>query len=303
MSDLPRIDPGDHVVVMAALGRLGMQGGWDRLRAGGTIGALDRTDADLLVAAGLLERTDVDHYRVTDPDLVDLDGDTVGHAMVAQLRRALEHVDRRAVGWEGASPETVLSQGRSSRAAAELMARELLPLMPGSRDAFGRGPARFLDVGVGVAAIPARLCQLYPQLNCVGIDLLPDVLALAASELEGLGLSGRVELRVQSVAELDDEAVFDLAWVAQPFIPPTAFRAGLPRVHRALRPDRWVVVPLAVPETTEPLEQAVFAHTAHMLGGGPITFDDAKALFAAAGFDQVTPASWRGQVVLLARRP
>ena len=134
MSDQPRADPGDHIAVIAALGRLGMVGGWDRMRAGQALDGLDRADADLLLAAGMLERTGADRFTVLDDDLVDLDGTTVGHAMVALLRRALEHTERRSAGWGGATADTVLSQGRGSRAAADHIARELLPRMPGSRD-------------------------------------------------------------------------------------------------------------------------------------------------------------------------
>lgn len=303
MSDQPRADPGDHIAVIAALGRLGLVGGWDRLRLGEALDGLDRADADLLLAAGMLERTGPDRYTVIDDDLLDLDGTTVGHAMVALLRRALEHTERRSAGWGDATADTVLSQGRGSRAAADHIARELLPRMPGSREALETGTSRFLDVGVGVGAIAARMCQLYSGLTCVGIDVLPEVLRLAAAELTGLGLAARVELRLQSVGEMSDESVFDLAWLAQPFIPRAALEAGIPHVHRALRPNRWVVVPLATGAASDPFEMAVFAHTAHMLGGGPLHVDEAEALLTTAGFDQITPTSWRGQMLVLAHRP
>ena len=71
-----------------------------------------------LGAAGVLGRTGADRYTVIDDDLVDLDGAIVGPAMVAELRRALEHTERRSAGWDGANPETVLNQGRASRAIA-----------------------------------------------------------------------------------------------------------------------------------------------------------------------------------------
>lgn len=86
MPEGPRADAGDHVAVVAALGRLGMLGGWDRVRAGEALKGLDRADAALLLAAGILERSGADQYTVIDEDLSDLDGATVGHAMVAQLR-------------------------------------------------------------------------------------------------------------------------------------------------------------------------------------------------------------------------
>jgi hypothetical protein len=210
---------------------------------------------------------------------------------------------RRSAGWDGANPETVLNQGRASRAVADYIAQELLPQMPESRSALERGMSRFLDVGVGVAAISARLCQIYPGLTCLGIDVLPEVLGLAAEELTELGVAGRVELRLQSVGELAEVAAFDLAWLPPPFIPRPAFEAGIPLVHRALRPNRWVVVPLAVGSASDPCEVAVFEHTAQVLGGGPIRVADAEELLASAGFDQVTATSWRGQMLVLARRP
>ena len=164
MPDKPHADPADHVAVIAALGRMGTVGAWDRVRAGEALGGLDRTDAELLVAAGMLGRTGADRYTVIDDDLDELDGATVGHAMVAELRRGLEHTERRSAGWDGANPEIVLNQGRASRAIADHIARALLPQMPESRGAFEGGPSRFLDVGVGVAAISTRLCQIYPDL-------------------------------------------------------------------------------------------------------------------------------------------
>ncbi|HET6969438.1 MAG TPA: class I SAM-dependent methyltransferase, partial [Ornithinibacter sp.] len=165
------------------------------------------------------------------------------------------------------------------------------------------GSARFLDVGVGVAAISAGLCQLYDGLTCVGVDVLPHVLGLGASELQRLGLSDRVVLRQQSVADLPDLAAFDLAWLPQPFVPRAAFEAGVARVHRALSPDRWVVVPLAATTASEPFEVAVFAHSAHVLGGGPMSTQEAESLLVGAGFVDVRPTSWRSQVLVLARRP
>ena len=303
MPDRPHADPADHVAVIAALGRMGTVGAWDRVRAGESLAGLDRVDAELLVAAGVLAHTGADRYTVIDDELADLDGAIVGPAMVAELRRALEHTERRSAGWDGADPETVLNQGRASRAIADYIARELLPRMPESRSALEGGVSRFLDVGVGVAAISARLCQIYPDLTCLGIDVLPEVLALAHGELTALGLADRVELRVQSVGELTDVEAFDLAWVPQPFIPRPAFEAGIPLVHRALRPNRWVVVPLAVGSASDPFEVAVFDHTAQVLGGGPIRVADAAELLASAGFDQITSTSWRGQMLVLAHRP
>jgi 2-polyprenyl-3-methyl-5-hydroxy-6-metoxy-1,4-benzoquinol methylase len=297
------IDPTGHVTVAAALGRLGRQGGWDRLRAGMPLSSVDLIDADLVLAAGVLSRSGTDTFAVTDPDLAVIDGDVLADGISAQLRRALAHVDRQDVGWSGVDPELVMSQGRSSRAGAEFIARELLPAMPGSRAAIESGSGRFLDVGVGVGAICIRLCQLYDGLHCVGLDVLDEPLKLAAAELAKHGLTDRVELRRQSVTELTDEVTYDLAWLPQVFIPRAAFEEGCRRVQAALRPDRWVVVPIAASTANDAFESAVFAHTAHLVGGGPMDPSEAVAVLTAAGFVEPTPKSWRGQVLVVARRP
>lgn len=108
------MDPTDHVTVAAALGRLGRQGGWDRLRAGMPLSSVDLIDAELLLAAGLLSRSGTDTFAVAEPDLAVIDGDVLADGVRAQPRRAQEHMDRR-VGWSGADPELVMSQGRSRR--------------------------------------------------------------------------------------------------------------------------------------------------------------------------------------------
>jgi Methyltransferase domain len=303
MSTYMRMDATDHVAVAAALGRLGRQGGWDRLRAGMPLSSVDRVDAELLVAAGLLTRSGTDSFAVAEPDLAPISGDVLANGVAAQLRRALAHLDRQDVGWSAVDPEQVLSQGRSSRAAAEFIARELLPAMPGSHAAFESRSARFLDVGVGIGAISIRLCQLYDGLRCVGIDVLDEPLKLAAAELDKHRLADRVELRQQSVTDLREEAVYDLAWLPQVFIPRPAFTEGCRRVYTALRPDRWVIIPLAASAANDAFEDAVAAHTAHLLGGGPIDPSEAATVLTIAGYVDCRPTSWRGQAFVVARRP
>lgn len=292
-----------HVAAIAALGRLGRQGGWDRLRAGERLRDLDRVDAELLAAAGVVGRVTGDRYSVSVPEIASMDGTTVGHGVTARLQRALQHLDRSSTGWSGADPELLLNQGRSSAVIADVIASEMLPRMPGSRSALESGQARFLDVGVGVAAICVRLCQHYDGLTCVGVDVLDISLELAADELARHGLVDRVELRHQSVVDLADEDAFDLAWLPQPFIARADLVKAIAAVARALRPDRWVVIPLADTTEADPFDIAVAAHEAEMLGGGPLPAGEAEALLAEAGLVDVLETSWLGQTFLLARQP
>jgi hypothetical protein len=50
----------------------------------------------------------------------------------------------------------------------------------------------------------------------VGLDPLPQAIELAARTVAAHGLGDRVELRSPGVEQLDDEGVFDLAWVPLP---------------------------------------------------------------------------------------
>ena len=79
---------------------------------------------------------------------------------------------------------------------------------------------------------------------------------------------------------------------------------GLRRVRTALRPDRWLVLPIqSTTDDVEPFVAAVVAHSAHLLGGGPITVTEARALLDDAGFVDVTELLRGDQVLLVGRRP
>lgn len=292
----------DHVSVVAALGRLGRQGGWDRMLAGRPLSGLDHVDAELLAGAGLLGRVTGDVYAVIDPGLVGLAGEDVERSSAAALREALGHLDRTSTGWTGTEPTHPLRGGRASPAAAAVVADELLPRMPGSLAALRWGSGRFLDIRCGAGALSAGLCRRFDSLTCVGIDVLDAALELAETELARLGLSDRVELRRQAVADLDDEDAFDLAWLPQPFVPRGDLEKAFVAVHRALRADRWLVLPLADTSDPDPFEVAVYTHEAELLGGGRLPVADAEAALATAGFGDVLQTAWEGQTVLLARR-
>lgn len=293
----------DHVAVVAALGRLGRQGGWDRMHAARPLTGLDRVDAELLADAGLVGRVTRDVYSVIDPGLAHLDGAAVGRAATAVLHEALEHLDRTSSGWSGTEPTRPLRGGRSSAAAADVIADELLPRMPGSLAALRSQGARFLDVGCGAGTLSAGLCRRFDDLSCVGLDVLDDALELAETELQRLGVTHRVELRRQAVVDLGDETAFDLAWLPQPYIPREDVEKAFASVHRALREDRWLILPLADSSDPDAFEAAVYTREAELLGGGRLPVAEAEAALAEAGFVDVLEAAWADQTVVLARRP
>ena len=305
MSDMPMIEPSEHPMVVSAMARLATHGGWARLLAGKPLeDILDINDAELLVAAHVLRRNSDDSLEPIESHPWYFDPSSLSGGMMSYLKRAVRHAEGAEAGWTADDLEIVVAQGRGSVAAANALGEGLLPQMAAAHEVFLCGEATFLDVGVGIGAVARRICEMYPGVRAVGLDVLEPVLDLARGELAEAGLTERVELRLQSVADLCDVQRFDLAWVPQAFIPRAALRPGLTAVFASLRPDRWLVLPvMAAPGEADPFQRAVFAHDAHLTGGGPITVDEARDLLHEAGFDQVTDLTYGDQVVMLARRP
>ena len=305
MSEAPMIESSEHPMVLGATARLATSGGWARILAGKPLeDVLDINDAELLLAARVLRRNADESLEPVNPHPWYFDPVSLAGAMLSSLRRALRHAEGAAAGWTADDLEIVVAQGRASVSAATAVGEGLLPQMPGAHEAFLEGRARFLDVGVGIGAVAGGICEMFPGVTAVGLDVLEPVLELARRELDEAGLGDRVELRHQSVADLRDESAYDLVWLPQAFIPRAELGPGLEAVFRALRPDRWLVAPvMAPPAGSDDFQRAVSAHGAHLTGGGPIALSEITALLEEAGFDQVTGLDHVGQMVMLARRP
>jgi predicted O-methyltransferase YrrM len=85
------------------------------------------------------------------------------------------------------------------------------------------------------------MCQLYPNLRVVGLDVLETSLAEARRNVADAHLGGRIELRLQGVQDMTDNNAFDLAWFPHAFIPGEVIPQGLRAVWRALRPGGWIL--------------------------------------------------------------
>jgi SAM-dependent methyltransferase len=201
---------------------------------------------------------------------------TLGQAATAAFRGA------SGAGWTAFGDEILLAQGRASAMGGRITA-SFLPVLEGLADRFGAaGGGAFLDVGVGVAELACAFCRAVPRSRVVGVDPLPQAIELATRTVAAHGLGDRIELRRQGVEQLDDEAVFDLAWVALPFIPPAAVAEGLRRVQRALKPGGWLLLPGS---TMEPGASGDIARWQVHLSGGTLLGEDERArLVEEAGF-------------------
>ncbi len=165
--------------------------------------------------------------------------------------------------------------------------------------------ARFLDVGVGVGVIAIELCRSYPALRVVGLEPAAAPLAQARRNVVAANLADRIELRQQRVEDLGDTEAFDLAYVAQVFLPDAAFEAGLRNVWRALRPGGWLSMP-AISAAGGDLQAALSRLRNTLWGGGARLPEQVAETAQGLGFTavQIVPAGLVGTLrAIVAQRP
>ena len=135
-------------------------------------------------------------------------------------RPVMRFFDRAARGWDDRT-------GAGSPEHLEALATAVLEV--------GRAPERILDLGCGTGAGTLFLSREFPRASVRGVDLSPEMVALAAAKV-GLDPEGRVAFRQADAARLPfaDES-FDL--VTQVNMP--VFFAEIGRV---LRPGGSVVI-------------------------------------------------------------
>ena len=223
--------PSDHPMVLGALGRLATQGGWSRILARKPLeDSLDLNDAQLLVACGLL-RADVGDIFEPVPSPVVLRLDRPGrwcgrHAAPCPAPRRGRHGRL-----DGRRPARRQGPGQGQRGRSNEHGRGASPGAP-AHQAFLDGKARFLDVVSASAPLPARLGDVSRRHRRRPRRPRP-VLEVARPELETAGMLERVELRLQSVADLGGGCAFDLASLPQAFMPrPTSLPAYAPCTAR-----------------------------------------------------------------------
>lgn len=191
----------------------------------------------------------------------------------------------RPCGWTYDDPVVLDAQGRASISIADAIAGASARL-EGLAGALGAEGGAFLDVGCGVGWLSIAMARRFAGLRAVGLDVWPPALALADANVSAAGLGGRVTIRREDVCALDEEAVYDAAWVPGPFLPRGVCLAAVERVHRALRPGGWILLGL-YGGPREPVAEALAELRAVRSGGHPWTVDEAAELLRGNGFVDV----------------
>jgi predicted O-methyltransferase YrrM len=265
---------------------------------------------DVLVALGLAHRDE--ELFAAAPGLRPLLAPQAKEVLLAQLRstdlQCRQLIDgarhgKLAPGWQHTDPMLLEAQGRSGQGAMPAMIQSLRQ-NPELAARLDQPSASFLDVGVGVGVIAIELCRAFPALRVVGLEPAAAPLAQARANVAAAGLADRIELRHQGVEDLQDSEAFDLAFVAQVFIPDGVFAAGLARVWRALRPGGWMSMP-AISAPGADLEAALSRLRNLLWGGGVRLPEQVVQAARAVGFTSVQVSPFLGGTfrAILAQRP
>jgi len=116
-------------------------------------------------------------------------------------------------------------------------------------------------------------------------------------------VADRVELRCQSVADLDEPASYRLAWLAGPFIPAEVVQAAMQPMVEALTPGGALIFGLfgAPPD---PLAEALLRLKILRNGGHPWTHAEAQAMMEAAGLVELDTFAPPGPThLVIGRKP
>jgi SAM-dependent methyltransferase len=131
----------------------------------------------------------------------------------------------------------------------------VLPQLP-SLSGQLREASRILDVGCGGGWAVVQLAERFPNTKCVGVDVEPYSIELAQRLIAEQGLADRCEARLQSIDQLGEEGVYDVAasFLVVHEIAPASKPAAFAAVAQALKPGgSFVIFDEAYPETDEAL--------------------------------------------------
>jgi SAM-dependent methyltransferase len=207
---------------------------------------------------------------------------------VLQGRGFLDRARRGSfpVGWHQDDPELLEAQGRPSAAICEILLGKLAHQLDGLDERLHAPGARILDVGTGTAQTAVELCRRLPDVRVVGLDPMPEAIAIAERIAAASGFGDRIELRRLGLEALADSSCFDFAWVPAVFVPGDALVAGLRRLHGALRPGGWaILLTVSVPDSD--LRGAVSRLQNVRWAGQALLPDTVRGMLEDAGFGSV----------------
>lgn len=149
--------------------------------------------------------------------------------------------------------------------------------------------ALLLDVGIGTAGSLSRNAALVRQrdIHVMGVDIDPDYLRQAQTNLERAGLLDRVRVRHISIFEFQERG-FDAAYFSASFMLMPDPERLLKHVHSLLKPGGSVYFTQTFQDKRSPLVEKVkpLLHKVTTIHFGQVTYeDDFFRTLASAGFE------------------
>jgi SAM-dependent methyltransferase len=154
--------------------------------------------------------------------------------------------------------------------------------------------------------------QAYPKLTAVGVELAPDLLAVARQRALDLGVSDRVHFYEGDARDFQAPAQFDAVFWSQSFFPTASRAAALRVAYQSLKPGGLLLATLQMWEPSiitgslHTKEGREYAITRIIHGGWGVPDAGAEALqqeIEAAGFIEAKAVTLPSRRRILARRP
>jgi SAM-dependent methyltransferase len=160
-----------------------------------------------------------------------------------------------------------------------------------------------LELGCGVAGRILTLLQAIPAMHAIGVEISPDLAAIARERAEELGLSHRFEVVVADATGFDREACADTAFWSQFFFPESSRAGALAAILRALRPGGVLTATLEGGNEADPKELALSRISTARWGIPARTPEQLVEEISAAGFTDVGVVTRDGLSRVRAVRP
>lgn len=147
------------------------------------------------------------------------------------------------VPFQGRSHEFAQVIAQSLAGVNVMVARKLLPGLPGVADVLNAGGA-LLEVGCGTGSLQVQIARAFPGARCTGVDIDPTGIAAAREAIARAGLADRVTIVEGEVATAVPAAAFDLVVMVEVLheIAPAIRPAAVRDCARALRPGGWLAI-------------------------------------------------------------
>ena len=217
----------------------------------------------------------------------------------------------KAVPFQARGREFSEQVGAATAGLHTLVAKKILPEVPGLADRLSRG-LRALDVGCGCGGFLLALARAYPGGRYTGVDVDRRALTSARQAIKAAGVPRRVKVKAAGPDGFPLKGPFDLITLVQVFheIRPDARPTVLAECRRLIAPGGWLVIldetypstwaDLRRPENARPMLTA-FSELA--MGNVIPTHEEQEGLLAGAGFTVTSRATVGDGLTLLTVQP